>query len=332
MSSERKKAHIGLALESQTEALSIDKRFNYEPLLSAHPEKVWKPFSFLGKTMRVPIWVSSMTGGTEAAMLINKNLATAAREYGMGMGLGSCRILLEDKIYPEHFMLREFIGDEVPFYANLGIAQIEKAVVNKQMTPILNMMDNLKVDGLIIHVNPLQEWLQPEGDRLKEKPIDMIKEFLHQVDFPVVVKEVGQGMGPASMQELMRLPLQAIDFAAYGGTNFAKLELLRNNPVSRHLMEPVSFVGNDAGDMIDTVNEVLENDQQTQVKEIIVSGGIKNFLDGYYYIQKSRLPAIYGQASMFLRYAREDYGVLQEFIAYQIKGLEVAYAYLTIKD
>lgn len=331
MSSERKKAHIGLALESQTGLPTKDPRFNYEPLLGGHPEEALKPFSFLGKTMRVPVWISSMTGGTEAAMLINKNLATAAREYGLGMGLGSCRILLEDKIYPEHFMLREFIGDEVPFYANLGIAQIENAVLNHRDEPILGMMEKLQVDGLIIHVNPLQELLQPEGDQLREKPIDMIRAFVADFPYPIVVKEVGQGMGPASIRELLKLPLQAIDFAAYGGTNFAKLELLRNDSIRRQLMEPISFVGNDAEEMINVVNDAA-NDPSTRVREVIVSGGIKNFLDGYYFIRKSRLPAIYGQASMFLKYAREDYGVLQEFIEYQIKGLQVAYSFLTLKE
>lgn len=331
MSSKRKKAHIELALDSQTGVKTIDTRFNYEPILSSHPEDLPKPFSFLGKTMRTPIWISSMTGGTETAMQINRNLATVAKEFGIGMGLGSCRNLLENETYPKHFMLRKFIGDEVPFFANLGIAQIEKAILSNQLEPIHMMIDQLDVDGLTIHVNPIQEWLQPEGDLLKEKPIDMIREFVNKVDYPVVVKEVGQGMGPVSLLELLKLPLQAIEFAAFGGTNFAKLELQRNKHLIPELMNPISFVGNDAEDMLEYVNSFVDKQESSQVKEIIISGGIKTFLDGYYFIKKSKLPAIYGQASMFLKYARGDYETLRKFVQHQIRGLQMANSYLTLK-
>lgn len=332
MSSEKKKAHIDLALQSQTLRDTRDTRFNYEPMLSAHPEEILKPFQFLGKTMRVPIWISSMTGGTEAAMLINRNLARVCNEFGLGMGLGSCRILLEDNQYHEHFFLRQYIGQEVPFYANLGIVQIEKSLVNHTVDRIAEMVYKLEADGLIIHVNPLQEWLQPEGEVLHHRPIDLIKEFISQVDFRVIVKEVGQGFGPASLRQLMSLPLEAIEFAAYGGTNFAKLELQRSSHAIREMMEPLSLIGNDTFDMMDSLNALVDEQVDFPVKQVIVSGGIKNFLDGYYFISKSKVPSIYGQASMFLRYAREDYETLREFTINQIKGLEIAFAYLKLKE
>jgi len=332
MSSEKKKAHIDLALQSQTLRESRDTRFNYEPMLSAHPQGILKPFPFLGKTMRAPVWISSMTGGTEAAMLINRNLARVCNEFGLGMGLGSCRILLEDDLYPEHFFLRKYIGNEVPFYANLGIVQIEKALSDNTVDRISEMVFKLEADGLIIHVNPLQEWLQPEGEVLNHKPVDLIREFIEQVDFRVIVKEVGQGMGPESLRQLMALPLEAIEFAAYGGTNFAKLELQRSSHAVQQMLEPLSLIGNDTFDMIESVNRLAGEKKKPAVKQVIISGGIKNFLDGYYFIRKSQIPAIYGQASMFLRYAREDYETLREFTINQIRGLEVAFAYLTLKE
>ncbi len=332
MSAEKKKAHIDLALQSQTLRDTRDGRFNYEPLLSAHPHGILKPFPFLGKTMQVPIWISSMTGGTEAAMLINRNLARVCNEFGLGMGLGSCRMLLEDNEYQEHFFLRKYIGYEVPFYANLGIVQIEKALTNNTVDRISEMVYKLEADGLIIHINPLQEWLQPEGEVLHRKPIDLIAEFIEQVDFRVIVKEVGQGMGPESLRQLMLLPIEAVEFAAYGGTNFAKLELQRSSPAIQQMLEPLSLVGNDTFDMMESVNQMVDQKKKLAVKQIIISGGIKNFLDGYYFIRKSRVPAIYGQASMFLRYAREDYETLREFTLNQIKGLEIAHAYLTLKE
>jgi isopentenyl-diphosphate delta-isomerase len=332
MSSSKKKAHIDLAFQSQTLPETLDRRFTYEPLMSAHPEGVFKPFQFLGKTMRIPVWVSSMTGGTDAALTINRNLARACNEFGMGMGLGSCRLLLEDNKNPEHFYLRKYIGPDAPFYANLGIVQIEKALEDNTVDRISGMIKELETDGLIIHVNPLQELLQPEGDRLHNPPIDTIRELLRQVDFPVIVKEVGQGMGPESLKQLAALPLQAIEFAAFGGTNFARLELQRSDPQRQEMLQPISFVGNDASEMLETINNLVDTHSDIKTRELIISGGIRTFLDGYYFIRKSRLPAIYGQASMFLKYARDDYDTLKQFIEYQIKGLEIAYSYLSINE
>jgi len=332
MSAEKKKAHIDLALQSQTLLHEKDNRFNYEPLLSAHPGGALKPFSFLGKTMKAPVWISSMTGGTEAAVIINRNLARACKEFGLGMGLGSCRIYLEEGKNKEHFFLKEYIGDEVPFYANLGIVQIEKALRDKSVDRIIQMVDEMEADGLIIHINPLQEWLQPEGELIERKPIEVIAEFVQQVKLRVMVKEVGQGMGPESLRQLMALPLQAIEFGAFGGTNFAKLELHRNTQVQQQMFEPISRVGNDAAEMLNTINQLIEQNPGLPTREVIVSGGIKSFLDGYYYIRKSSLPAIYGQASGFLKFARDDYETLREYVQYQLRGLEMAYAYLTLKE
>lgn len=326
----RKKDHIELALMSQTSLSEMDRRFHYEPMLQGHPENGLQPFSILGKEHKVPMWVSSMTGGTKLAGTINRNLAMVCNEFGMGMGLGSCRIIMEDDTYFEDFNMRGIIGDHLPLWANLGIAQVEELVRKKQISKILDLVKRLQADGLIIHVNPMQEWFQPEGDILSVPPIDTIKRLLDQVSFPVIVKEVGQGMGPESLRELLQLPLQAIEFAAFGGTNFARVELLREERASQALYEPLSMVGEDVYSMLETVNDIVATENPI-CKELILSGGVKNFLDGYYLIKKSVLPAVYGMASSFLKYAREDYTQLRDFVHTQVKGLEMAHAYLSIK-
>jgi len=160
--------------------------------------------------------------------------------------------------------------------------------------------------------------------------LQFIEIVLKQAGYPIIVKEVGQGMGEGSLRALLQLPLESIEFAAFGGTNFAKVELLRAKETAQQLFEPLSRVGHDAFEMTDLVNEIVK-EGNVQCKSIIVSGGIKTFLDGYYLIQKSSLPAIYGQASGFLKYAREDYEQLRSYTEHQIKGLELAYAYLTVK-
>ena len=327
----RKKDHIHLALKSQTGLTDLDDRFHYEPMLSSHPDKGLKPVKILGKELSLPMWVSSMTGGTKLAGTINRNLARACNEFGMGMGLGSCRIIMQDDSYFEDFNMREIIGEDLPLYANLGIAQIEELIESRQVIKISQLVERLHADGLIVHVNPMQEWFQPEGNRLKSAPIDTLKRLMDQFDHPLVVKEVGQGMGPESLRELLRLPLQAIEFGAFGGTNFAKVELLRNGIATQALYEPLSAIGESAEDMLDYVNEFV-NTEEASCRELIISGGVKTFLDGYYLTKKSTLPAVYGMASTFLQYAREDYEVLSEFVQSQVKGLEMAEAYLRIKQ
>ncbi len=327
----RKKDHIELAFRSQTTTPEMDRRFHYEPMLSAHPPAGLQPFTFLGREHRVPMWVSSMTGGTRLAGTINRNLARACNEFGMGMGLGSCRIIMDDDTYFGDFDMRPVIGEDLPLWANLGIAQIEGLVREGSTGKAVALVEKLRADGLIIHVNPMQEWFQPEGDILKESPLETIKNFLEEFPHPVIVKEVGQGMGPESLRQLLRLPLQAIEFAAFGGTNFARLELLRNEDASGPLFEPLSMIGEDARSMVDALNRIVEEEEPV-CREIIISGGIRSFLDGYYLVRKSALPAIYGMASTFLKYAREDYDQLREFIRSQVRGLEMAYAYLTIRE
>jgi len=328
---DRKKDHIELAFKSQTPLGVLDSRFHYEPMLRAHPKAGNAPISILGKQQKVPIWVSSMTGGTSKAGIINRNLARACREFGMGMGLGSCRIIMEDKTHFEDFNMRSIIGDDLPFWANLGIAQVQELVDKKQEGKALELLEQLQADGLIIHVNPMQEWFQAEGDILELAPLETIERFLEKFSLPVIVKEVGQGMGPESLRALLRLPLQAIEFAAFGGTNFARVELLRDEEASQDLFEPLSNIGEDAATMVTMVNQIVEEESPV-CKELIISGGIKNFLDGYYLIRKSSLPAVYGMASGFLKHAQGDYEQLRDFVQAQVKGLEMAYAYLSIRQ
>lgn len=326
----RKKDHIELALKSQ-QGIQTDDRFYYEPLLSAHPQAL-KPTSFLGKEMKAPLWISSMTGGTELAHKINHNLACACKEFGLGMGLGSCRILLEGDMYFKDFNLRPVLGDSRPFYANLGIAQVEQELANRSVKRIEELIRRLGADGLIIHVNPLQEWLQPEGDKISKPPIDTIRALLDKVKFKVIVKEVGQGIGYESLKALFQLPLAAIDFAAHGGTNFSKVELLRSNKQQQSLFNEVAHIGHSATEMVELTNRILkELGSKALCKEVIISGGVKSFLDGHYLMESLRCNSIYGQGSAMLERARNSYDELQEYVAGQIKGLELSKSYLRVK-
>ncbi len=331
--SSRKTDHINLAFQSQITQATLDERFFYEPLLAAHPKRgSLKPFQFLGKTMKTPLWVSSMTGGTVMANTINHNLAKVCKEFGMGMGLGSCRQLLRSDEYLKDFDVRNLIGEHLPLYANLGIAQLEQLLDNNETYLIDNLLDKLRADGLIIHINPLQEWLQPEGDRFKYPPIETIMRLMDIVEYPIIVKEVGQGFGYHSLKTLLQLPIEALDFAANGGTNFAKLELLRSDTTKQHIFEPVAHVGHSAAEMVHLTNTIIEElGTKVRCKQVIISGGIKTFLDGYYLTEKLNTSAVYGQASSFLKHAMDDYDTLYHYVDAQVQGLELANAFLKVR-
>ena len=330
---ERKADHILLAFQSQVAQGQLDNRFYYEPLLAAHPERGSFPeMQFLGKTSRVPMWVSSMTGGTEMANRINHNLARACGEFGFGMGLGSCRALLYSDERLSDFAVRNIIGHEVPLYANLGVAQLEELIDAGDLFLLNELIDKLEADGLIIHVNPFQEWLQPEGDRFKRPPLETILTILEKFSFPIIVKEVGQGFGYESLKTLFQLPLAAVDFAANGGTNFAKLELLRSDKTRQEIYGQLANVGHSATEMVNMTNEILADlGDKAQCQQVIISGGVKTFLDGYYLTEKLNTNCVYGQASSFLQHARGEYQELKDFVDSQVQGLELAKAFLRVK-
>ncbi len=328
---ERKKDHIDLAFSSRIEKEEADARFFYEPLLAPHHNGIFKPFSFAGKTLNLPVWVSSMTGGTQAAATINRNLATACGEFGMGMGLGSCRALLNDSTHLEDFNVRRYMGNQVPLYANLGIAQLEELVKNKQQERVGQLVHQLSADGIIIHVNPLQEAFQPEGDRLSVAPIDTLEAFVASTSLPVIVKEVGQGMGPKSLERLLALPIQAIEFGALGGTNFTRLEQARSTGSYKSLVETFANVGHTALEMTQMVNQIASH-HPTKCKEIIISGGITQVTQGYYLMQLCQLKSVFGMGSTFLQYALDDYETLRGFVNQIKKGLGIASQYLKIKE
>jgi len=327
--SDRKKDHIKLALKSQTNTKNHDKRFIYEPMLAAHPSLKHEAFEFLGKELRTPIWASSMTGGTGLAKKINENIARVCKDFGMGMGLGSCRMLLDDDTYFEDFNVRKILGDNLPLYANLGIAQVDMLLQNHKTDKIKNLLEKLQADGLIVHINPLQEWFQAEGNVISRSPIDIVEDLLSKEDVRIVVKEVGQGMGYYSLKRLMSLPIQALEFGAFGGTNFSLLEMMRSETVDMEDFMPFAYVGQTAEQMVASINQ-LSGVTGLKCKEIIISGGIETFLDGYYLMNKCTTHSIYGLASSILKHAKVGYEELHHFIENQVKGLSLAESYLRI--
>jgi isopentenyl-diphosphate delta-isomerase len=314
-----------LAERARTASALVDERFNYEPMFFVHPQgnEKWAT-KFLSFELDYPIWVSSMTGGTGHAKTINENLARLCGEFKLGMGLGSCRGLLTDRSYLTDFAVRKYLGSQ-PLFANLGIAQLEELVIGKKTQLVHEMVKSIECDGLIIHINPLQEWFQPEGDRFTKPPIETVKRFMEDVKYPVIVKEVGQGMGPRSLKALLDLPIAGIELGAFGGTNFTLLEKLRGEEnLSR---EAFIRVGHSAKEMVALLNAL-----PTRGKEFIISGGVSTMLDGFELKSKLKANSVIGMASAFLGPALADYDTLKQFFLRQSESLLVAKSLLEIKE
>lgn len=331
----RKADHIALTDQAQTSVDFLDQRFYYEPLFASHPRQdEWqRPTTFLGKNLKAPLWISSMTGGTKEAATINANLAQAAAEFGLGFGLGSCRSLLESDARFYDFDHRATLGDELPFFANLGVAQIEQLQDAGAEDKIHGMVERLRADGLIIHLNPLQEWFQPEGDRYTRPALETIERFVTRAPYKVIVKEVGQGLGPRSLRALMKMNLAAIEFAAFGGTNFAQMERLRSLSVENYRDEGLQFVGHSAAEMLTQVNQIMcEETSVPLCRSFIISGGIRSPLQGHYLLEKCQGQAVYAQAKPFLEHARGDYSKLRQFVLAQLLELEMARRFLNVRE
>jgi len=218
-----------------------------------------------------------------------------------------------------------------PLMINLGIAQIEELIDKGELERIEELFEKLDADGLIIHINPLQEWLQPEGDLIQRPAIESIERLLSESAYPIIVKEVGQGFGKASLEKLLQLPLAAIDLAGFGGTNFSKLELLRSDQTRFDCLSNMFYIGHNCHEMSDIINDYFdEHGENIKCQKIIFSGGIRDFLDGYFFIKKSKIPSLYAQASGFLKYA-QDYNQLQKYVQLQTEGFKMASAFLTLK-
>lgn len=328
--SQRKADHLDLAFEAQV--AQADPRFYYEPLSGNHPTETSSPYSFLGKTMHSRMWVSSMTGGHRKSGELNRLLATACGKYGMGMGLGSCRIILEDDEFLADFKMRSYCGPDVPLYANLGIAQIEEILRDNRIHVIQELIERTETDGLIVHLNPIQEWVQPEGDRIHRPIGESLEQLLGETQFPVIVKEVGQGMGPESLKKLISMKVAAIDFGAFGGTNFALLELLRQQNVDNaHPHKPLVGIGHTATEMVEFCNDLLLHTPKEEKPSFILSGGVRNYLDGYYLTSKLQAPSVYAHASAFLAAAQQGENHLHQFIESQLRGFAFANQFLTVR-
>ena len=271
----RKADHLRICLEDDVQFRSLtnglDKyRFTHSCLPELNFGDVDIRTQFLDKTLNAPILISSMTGGTEQAKIINSRLAKAAQKYGLAMGVGSQRIAVENPDLAHTFSVRSQAPDAV-LLANLGAVQLNYTYGLEQC---LRVVDILQADALILHLNPLQECIQPHGDTKFKGLLDKIRQLCQQLEVPVIAKEVGNGISTAMATKLIDAGVAVIDVAGAGGTSWAKVESQRaENNLQRKLGRTFADWG------IATADCIVQIRQQYPNLPLIASGGLRNGLE-----------------------------------------------------
>jgi isopentenyl-diphosphate delta-isomerase len=232
----RKAQHLDVCLEddvaSRLSAGWSSVRLRHEALPEMALEDVDLTTPFLGFALRAPLLISSMTGGTQRAARINRRLAAAAEAAGIAFALGSGRALIENPSLLPTFAVRA-VAPNVALFANLGAVQLNYGV---EIDDARRLVDVLGADGLFLHLNPLQEALQPGGDTNFRDLERKIARLCTALDVPVLAKSVGSGIGPRTAGRLLAAGVAAIDVAAAGGTSWARVEGKRSGDRRREAL------------------------------------------------------------------------------------------------
>ena len=275
MLEQRKEDHIRINLE---EDVGFDRlttgleqyRFIHQALPELNLADVDLNASFLGKPLRAPLLISSMTGGTERAQAINRTLAAAAQAAGIAMGLGSLRAALEDPLQAESFRVRP-VAPDILLLANLGAVQLNYGYTVDDCRRAVELVG---ADALILHFNALQEALQPEGETDFAGLLSKVEAVCRQLEVPVVAKEVGWGFSQEAARRLAEAGVAAIDVAGAGGTSWSQVEMYRADTGVRR---QVAATFRDWG--IPTAASLRMVRQGAPGLPIIASGGLRNGLD-----------------------------------------------------
>ncbi len=270
----RKKEHLELCLDEEIAKSPRSSSFNdYTFVHNALPElnidDIDLSTTFLGRTLMAPLLISSMTGGFELAEKVNRNLAQAAEHLGLAIGLGSQRVAIEEPQAARSFQVRD-VAPNVLLLANLGAVQLNYGYGIDQCRKAVEM---IQANGLVLHLNVLQEAVQPEGNRNFKGLTEKIADVCAGLDFPVVVKEVGNGISADVAVRLKKAGARAIDVAGAGGTSWYAVEAKRAAQKGQKPDDTFAGWGIPTAESLVMVAEALPG------MELIASGGIRDGLD-----------------------------------------------------
>jgi isopentenyl-diphosphate delta-isomerase len=271
---QRKKEHLELCLDAPSVGGGAKTGLErYQFVHNALPEldidEIDVSTSFLGKPVKAPILISSMTGGFNAAGKVNRNLALAAQRLGLAMGVGSQRVALEEASAVDSFLVRD-VAPDILLLGNLGAVQLNYGYT---IDHCRRAVDMIKADGLILHLNVLQEAVQPEGNRNFKGLSKKIEVVCRELEVPVVAKEVGSGISADVARRLRDAGVKAIDVAGKGGTSWYAVEARRAARAGKK--EETTF--RDWG--IPTEEALVAVRRAVPELQLVASGGIRTGLD-----------------------------------------------------
>jgi isopentenyl-diphosphate delta-isomerase len=314
----RKEEHLRICLEENVEAHLLTSgfekfRFIHQALPEIDRDEIDVSLTLFGKKLRAPILISPMTGGSEAGKKINRNLALAAQKVGVAMGVGSQRIALEFPELAHTFQIRDLAPD-ILLFANLGAVQLNYGYGVKEC---LKAVEMIEADGLILHLNALQEACQLEGNRNFKGLTAKIEEVCRNLPVPVLIKECGWGISREVARRLKDTGIQGIDVAGAGGTSWFFIENYRAKAKKRaYLSDSFREWG------ISTVESLLWVREVAPQLILIASGGVRTGLD----IAKaiSLGATIAGMALPMLKAATQSADAVVEKLTILIEELKTA--------
>jgi isopentenyl-diphosphate Delta-isomerase len=324
---DRKAEHIRLALDQRMQlghSYFDDYRFEHEALPEIDAEEIDLSVELLGRRLEAPLLVSCMTGGTETAGRINRNLAAGAQRTGIAVGVGSQRKALEDPVKADTFRVRE-VAPTVPLLANLGAVQLNYGMGVRECRQAVDMIG---ADALVLHLNPLQEAIQPEGQCNFSGLLPKIGEVVREVGVPVVVKEIGCGISEATARALAGQGVRIIDTAGVGGTSWARIEAERAGDLE--IGELFAGWGLPTPESIRQVRKAGDGLAFGESLTVIASGGIRNGLDAAKAIAFGA--DLVGMAYPFLEPATESPERVAEKVRRTIRELKICMFCLGVKS
>jgi isopentenyl-diphosphate Delta-isomerase len=319
--SKRKEEHIEVCLNEDVQAKGItvgleNYRFVHQALPEIDLDEIDLAQKVFAKTVKFPILISSMTGGTDWAARLNRNLAIAAQAWGIPMGLGSQRAAIENSDLVYSYAVRQY-APTIPIFANLGAVQLNYSYGIEQCRRAVAMVE---ADALILHLNPLQEAVQPNGDTnfkgLLAK-IEQVCAVLARDGVPVIAKEVGNGISYQTALRLKNAGVRGLDVAGSGGTSWSQVESFRiKQPVARQAASAFADWG------IATAQSIQWARQTDPDWLVIGSGGLRNGVDAAKAIGLGADLA--GMALPFLKAAEESEEAVSAVIEQMTRELRIA--------
>lgn len=268
---DRKKEHVELSLQEDVFYRKTTGFERYDFRHNALPEvnraEVELTAELLGRTFSFPLFVSSMTGGYRGSEAVNESLASFCQERNLPMGVGSQRAMLEEKSETESFAVVRRRAPDAFIAANIGGAQLIGGLANEATD---RLVDSIRANAIIVHLNPLQELVQPEGDRSFRGILDGISLLVEQAPVPVIVKETGAGISAEVAEQLTKIGVKVLDVAGAGGTSWSRVENLRERQ-----KKPLHFLDNWGIPTAECIVEVAELKAGREF-ELIASGGIRS--------------------------------------------------------